>query len=72
MFYGFFESEFEILTGFCYRGSFSIVKEAVNRDTSEHVALKIVEKKTLGTEEAGSLENEVMILSQIDHPNIVK
>lgn len=54
------------------QGSFSIVKEAVNRSTNERVALKIIKKSMLGTEEAGSLENEVMILSQIDHPNIVK
>jgi serine/threonine protein kinase len=53
-------------------GSFSIVKEAVNRSTGERVALKIIKKSMLGTEEAGSLENEIMILSQIDHPNIVK
>eukprot|EP00345_Euplotes_harpa_P013886 CAMPEP_0168338828 /NCGR_PEP_ID=MMETSP0213-20121227/13093_1 /TAXON_ID=151035 /ORGANISM="Euplotes harpa, Strain FSP1.4" /LENGTH=63 /DNA_ID=CAMNT_0008344733 /DNA_START=6 /DNA_END=194 /DNA_ORIENTATION=- len=41
-------------------GSFSIVKDGVNKATGEHVAIKIVKKSMLGTEEATSLENEVM------------
>ena len=42
------------------QGSFSIVKEAANKSTNERVALKIIKKSMLGTEEAGSLENEVV------------
>jgi len=53
-------------------GSFSTVHEAINLKTNERVAIKKVKKSTLGSEEALCLENEVTILSQIDHPNIVK
>ena len=53
-------------------GSFSVVYGGICRKNNEEVAFKVIKKSTLGSEEACSLENEITILSQIDHPNIVK
>jgi len=53
-------------------GSFSKVYLADNLKTKDKVAIKVIERSQLGSEEALWLENEVTILSQIDHPNIVK
>jgi serine/threonine protein kinase len=53
------------------RGAFSEVKTGINKQTGEKFAIKIVDRsKCKGKEDM--IETEVQILTQIDHPNIVK
>jgi len=54
------------------KGSFGEVKKARNKDTNEEVAIKIIAKENLGDEDLMALQVEVEILSNVDHPNIVK
>lgn len=51
-------------------GNFSIVKLAVNRKTGEEVAVKIIEKKRVGTKK-DMLQTEIDILQKVHHPNVV-
>eukprot|EP01017_Pseudomicrothorax_dubius_P039578 TRINITY_DN608_c0_g3_i1.p1 TRINITY_DN608_c0_g3~~TRINITY_DN608_c0_g3_i1.p1 ORF type:complete len:277 (+),score=58.21 TRINITY_DN608_c0_g3_i1:126-956(+) len=53
-------------------GSFAVVKKAVRKDTNVEYAVKIVDKTMLESDDQMLLQSEVDILSQIDHPNIVK
>lgn len=52
-------------------GHFAIVKECIHRKTGERFALKII-SKSKSIENGHNMENELAILHQIDHPNIVK
>jgi calcium/calmodulin-dependent protein kinase I len=49
-----------------------IVKKAVLRSTGEERAVKIVHKSAMDEDEISALSNEINILSEVDHPNIVK
>jgi len=53
-------------------GSFAVVKRAINKNTGDVVAIKIIEKTTLSPEELETLTEEVDILEKIDHMHIVK
>jgi calcium-dependent protein kinase len=54
-------------------GSFGKVFLAENKaDNSHKVAIKVISKSKLTSEEVESLHFEVAILQQVDHPNIVK
>jgi len=53
-------------------GSFAEVKKAKNKNTGEEFAVKVVNKADLQEEDMIALQTEVDILSQIDHPNVVK
>ena len=65
-----------------FRGSFAIVKSGVNKKTGERVAIKIIERyllikmtpcrQSLEEDDEMALQSEVDILSQLDHPNVVK
>jgi len=44
----------------------------VKKSTNEEYAIKIIDKTALESDDQLALQNEVDILSQIDHPNIVK
>jgi calcium/calmodulin-dependent protein kinase I len=52
------------------RGAFSIVKLAVNKKTGEKYAVKIIDKKNVGTDLV-RLETEIQILKKVNHPNII-
>jgi len=52
-------------------GNFSIVKLGVNRKTGEEVAVKIIEKKRVGTKK-DMLQTEIDILQKVHHPNVVQ
>jgi len=54
------------------RGSFAVVRKAVNKKTGEPCAIKIIEKASLDDDEKMALQNEVEILATLDHPNVVK
>jgi serine/threonine protein kinase len=44
----------------------------VHRETKEKVAIKILKKSTMTEEDYIGLYNEVLILQNVDHPNVVK
>ena len=54
-------------------GNFGVVRMAINRQTGEKVAIKILEKSKLTNyNDKIRLEREINILNKIHHPNIVK
>ena len=54
------------------KGSFAVVREGFNRKTGEPVAIKIIDRSSLEEDDELALQTEVEILSQMDHPNVVK
>lgn len=55
-----------------YRGAFATVRKGKHRETGDHVAIKILSKRKMNEEDIAGMQNEIAILSQIDHPNVVK
>jgi len=53
-------------------GSFAVVRKGIKKTSNEEFAIKIIDKTTLESDDQMALQTEVEILSQIDHPNIVK
>ncbi|RMX69131.1 hypothetical protein DD238_002430 [Peronospora effusa] len=53
-------------------GNFSIVKECTNRETGERLAVKCINKETLDPKERSNLVQEINILQDLCHPNIIK
>ena len=54
-------------------GTFGVVRMAINRQTGEKVAIKILEKSKLTNyKDKNRLDREINILNKIHHPNIVK
>lgn len=49
-----------------------VVKRAINRTTGDEFAVKIISKTSMDEEERIAMNNEILILSQIDHPNVIK
>lgn len=55
------------------QGSFAVVRLALNKETGERVAIKIMKRNAFFSETAfTSLHTEVEILRSMDHPNIVR
>ena len=61
------------------RGAFGKVLRAVNKETNESVAIKMIQKKDLDQHELQSVLIEIKVtssvspgLTQIEHPNVVK
>ena len=54
------------------KGNFATVKKCKNRATGEKFAVKVMSKKAITDDERQAILNEIEILKQIDHPNIVK
>eukprot|EP00599_Poterioochromonas_sp_BG-1_P005139 CAMPEP_0173154120 /NCGR_PEP_ID=MMETSP1105-20130129/13288_1 /TAXON_ID=2985 /ORGANISM="Ochromonas sp., Strain BG-1" /LENGTH=399 /DNA_ID=CAMNT_0014070229 /DNA_START=350 /DNA_END=1549 /DNA_ORIENTATION=+ len=53
-------------------GAFSVVKLAMHLETGQKAAVKIVSKKKLSDEDYQALMMEIQILSELDHPHIIK
>lgn len=53
-------------------GTFGKVFRAVNKATGQEYAIKSIDKQTLSQDEVNSMHLEVEIISQVDHPNIVR
>ena len=51
-------------------GYFATVKVGINKATGEKVAVKIIDKQKVA-ESPHLLENEIVIMKKINHPNIV-
>lgn len=48
------------------------VRKAVHVTTGEEFAIKIITKSAMDEEELSALHNEIHILSEVEHPNVVK
>jgi len=53
------------------KGSFAVVKKGTSKEGGPPVAIKIVDKKDAQFDEA-SLEQEIMIMKKVSHPNCIK
>ena len=53
-------------------GAFASVRKGKNRETGERIAVKIMHKHKMTKEDLVGVRNEIRILSDADHPNIVK
>mmetsp|Transcript_4013 Transcript_4013/g.7750 ORF Transcript_4013/g.7750 Transcript_4013/m.7750 type:complete len:463 (-) Transcript_4013:266-1654(-) len=62
------------LKGTLGEGSFAVVKKGVNKITGEEFAIKVIDKKSLGSDSSSEsdMENEIDILCKINHRNIVQ
>lgn len=55
------------------KGAYASVKQAIHRPTGISYAVKIYDKhKMLDKERKSAMNREIIILKQLDHPNIVK
>lgn len=54
------------------KGAFGTVILFIERATNKKVAIKIILKESLSAQEMGFLRSEIQILSQLDHPHIIK
>jgi len=52
-------------------GAFSVVREAVNKNTGESYAVKVITKSKLSTEDEVALKDEISILKALKHENII-
>jgi calcium-dependent protein kinase len=53
-------------------GAYGEVRKCQHKETKALRAVKIINKKALEEDEKAKLLNEIMILKQMDHPNILK
>lgn len=53
-------------------GSFATVKSATHKKSGLQYAVKIISKQSLNEDDRIGLQNEIDILTHVDHPNIVK
>jgi calcium/calmodulin-dependent protein kinase I len=60
------------LKGVLGNGNYSVVRRAVDTQTQQNVAVKVIDRRKLTKEDEVSLRIEVEVLSKLDHPNIIK
>ena len=53
-------------------GAYGEVRRVVHIETGEQRAVKVISKQNLNEVEMNTLYNEINILKNLDHPNIVK
>ncbi|KAM3140347.1 hypothetical protein pb186bvf_007507 [Paramecium bursaria] len=53
-------------------GSYAVVRKGIRKQDNQEFAIKIIEKASLESDDHLAIQSEVEIMSQIDHPNIVK
>jgi len=53
-------------------GSSGVVRKVIKKETGEEFAVKSVDKSQLSDDDFQILQQEIEILSHVDHPNIVK
>jgi calcium/calmodulin-dependent protein kinase I len=54
------------------QGSFSVVKEGTRKETGRSYAIKIVSKAKLSGGEEAKLKEEISIMQELKHPNIIR
>jgi len=53
-------------------GAFGEVRLCTHRESGEKRAVKVLRKDAMDEEETKAMQNEINILRDLDHPNIVK
>ena len=53
-------------------GAFSVVKEGSHKQTQQSFAIKIVTKAKLTHEDEVALKDEIAVLQELNHPNIIR
>jgi len=53
-------------------GAFSVVREGSNKATGDSYAIKIVTKSKLSKEDEVALKDEIDVLQELQHPNIIR
>ena len=53
-------------------GAFAEVRKAINVNTGDYVAVKIIDKQSMDEDDINALEMEMDILANVDHPSVVK
>lgn len=53
-------------------GKFGLIKLAINKQTKQKVAIKIMTKKTMSPEDLEFVKTEIDVLRVCNHPNIIK
>jgi len=53
------------------RGTFSVVKEGIHRETKQKYALKFIDKKYVDRDDMLLLSREIDIMKKVDHPNVL-
>ena len=61
--------EFQRVLG---EGAFYTVYQAIDKETGEQIAVKVIKRKTLHKEGVELLKQEAELLQSMDHKNIVK
>ena len=61
--------EFEKVLG---EGAFCTVFQAIDKETGEQIAVKVIKRKTLHKEAVELLKQEASLLQEMDHQNIVR
>jgi calcium-dependent protein kinase len=54
------------------QGAFGEVRKCINRKSKLIRAVKLIKKDTMTPEEEKAFQEEIAILSKLDHPNILK
>lgn len=54
------------------RGRFSRVCECINKVTTEHFAVKIIDKTTIAAEDKSLIRTEIAVMKLVNHPNIIR
>ena len=66
-----FKRKYE-LKGVLGNGNYSVVRRGIDLETSENVAVKVIDRRKLTKDDELSLKIEVEVLQKLDHPNIIK
>jgi calcium/calmodulin-dependent protein kinase I len=53
-------------------GAFSVVKEGTHKASGHSFAIKVVTKSKLTSEDEAALQDEIMVLQELQHPNIIR
>ena len=53
------------------RGAFAVVKEATHKSSGRKYAVKIIDRNAMGDSNELSMQREIEIMKQVDHPNII-
>ncbi|ODV87948.1 hypothetical protein CANARDRAFT_182790, partial [[Candida] arabinofermentans NRRL YB-2248] len=53
-------------------GAFSLVFKAFDKETNTFIAIKIIDKKNMKTDQINSVLKEIAIMTRVEHPNITK
>ena len=61
--------EFQSVLG---EGAFCTVYQAIDKETGEQIAVKVIKRKTLHKDGVELLKQEAKLLQSMDHKNIVK